>query len=254
MLSYQRFGADQGGRPILIAHGLFGSGRNWGAIAKRLAQTRPVTTVDMRNHGSSFRAPTQSYEEMAADLAEVIRDHDGPMDVLGHSMGGKAAMALALTEPERVARLIVGDIAPVSYGHSHSGYIAAMRALDLSSITRRSEADRALRESIDDAAQRAFLLQSLQVTDGRAVWLLNLDALDAAMPQILDFPTFSTSFDRPALFVSGSESAYVTAEHRPAIRALFPAARFVAIKGAGHWLHADNPNAFVEVVEGFLGR
>ncbi|MEL6677133.1 MAG: alpha/beta fold hydrolase [Pseudomonadota bacterium] len=253
MLASQEFGTDRPGRPLLIAHGLFGSGRNWGAIAKRLALKRPVVTVDMRNHGESFRADSQTYGDMAGDLSQVISKIGAPVDVLGHSMGGKAAMLLALTEPAHVARLVVGDIAPVPYTHSHSGYIAAMKGLDLATISRRSEADRALATQIHDGAQRAFLLQSLQVQDGVASWRLNLDALEAALPGIMDFPGGDAQFDALTLFVSGAQSDYVTQDHRPLIRARFPTARFVSIKGAGHWLHADNPNAFVEVVEGFLG-
>jgi esterase len=169
--------------PLLIAHGLFGSSRNWGAMAKRLAVGRRVVSVDMRNHGSSPWLPAHGYPDLAADLADVISSLGGHADVLGHSMGGKAAMALALIHPEHVRRLVVGDIAPVSYSHSQSDLVAAMRNVDLTHVTRRSEADKLLAKNVGDAGVRAFLLQSLDVEARR--WRLNLDVLDAEMPRII---------------------------------------------------------------------
>ena len=138
--------------PLLIAHGLFGSGRNWGVIARRLADTRDVITVDMRNHGDSPRAATQSYPEMADDLAQVIMAHGGTADVLGHSMGGKAAMVLALTQGALVRRLVVADIAPVAYTHDQSQNIAAMAGLDLTDLANRADADQRLSKTITDPA------------------------------------------------------------------------------------------------------
>lgn len=239
---------------LLVAHGLFGSAKNWGAIARRLGLRRRVVTVDMRNHGNSGWSERHDYRAMAGDLAEVVAAHGGEMDVLGHSMGGKAAMALALTEPERVRRLVVADIAPVAYSHSQIGYVEAMRGLDLSGITRRAQADAALAAAVPEPAVRAFLLQSLMLEEGRAEWKLNLDALGAEMPRIMDFPAFETPFTGPTLFLTGGRSDYVRPEHRERILALFPAAEHEALAGAGHWLHADAPNAFIDAVEGFLDR
>lgn len=172
--------------PILIVHGLYGSARNWGAIARGLAKTRTVLTVDQRNHGDSRRFSTQSYPDMAADLAEVIRAHGGKVDLLGHSMGGKASMQLALTEGALIRRLIVADIAPVAYAHDQSHHARAMQALDLDGITTRGEADRRLGETLDDAGLRAFFLQSLDIKAGR--WKLNLDVLLAEMPKLVGWP------------------------------------------------------------------
>lgn len=236
--------------PLLIAHGLYGSGRNWGVLAKRLSDQRQVIAVDMRNHAGSPWFDSHTYPEMAADLAEVIETHGGRADVLGHSMGGKTAMVLALTRPGLVNRLIVADIAPVAYGHSQIQYIHAMRAVDLSSVEKRSDADAQLARSVDDPALRAFLLQSLDVKGKR--WRLNLDALEAAMPGILGWPEVQGRFDGPALFLSGGESSYVLPEYRPAIRTLFPKARFAKIPGAGHWLHAERPREFEAAVRAYL--
>jgi pimeloyl-ACP methyl ester carboxylesterase len=246
------YGSAPGRPPLLIAHGLFGSARNWGVIGKRLAQDRQVIAVDMRNHGDSPRSPVHDYRSMAADLAETIAAHGGRADVLGHSMGGKAAMVLALTDPPRVNRLIVADVAPVPYGHSQLEYVRAMQAVDLAAVTRRSDADVELARSVPEPALRAFFLQSLAVRPEGASWKLNLDALGEEMPAIMDFPDLPGRFDGPTLFLTGATSAYVRPEHWPRIRALFPAAEHKAIPDAGHWLHADAPGPFVEAVTGFL--
>lgn len=238
--------------PLLIVHGLYGSARNWGVIAKRLSEDRQVIAVDMRNHGQSPWSDDHSYSALADDLAEVIAAHGGQMDVVGHSMGGKAAMVLALHHGTMVNRLVVVDIAPVIYGHTQVQFIHAMRGVDLSGIDRRSQADAALRDTVEDAGTRAFLLQSLDVAEKR--WRLNLDALEAEMPKIVSFPAMSEQFDGPTLFLSGANSDYVKPDHRPAIKALFPKARFARIPGAGHWLHAEKPREFEASIKAFLDR
>ena len=247
---------DSGGTatPVLIVHGLFGSARNWGAIAKRLSARGPVLAVDMRNHGESPRGERNGYPEMAADLAEVIAAAGAPMDVIGHSMGGKAAMWLALDRPDLLRRLVVADIAPVGYGHSQAQHIEAMRALPLDGLESRAEADRRLAERIDDPALRAFFLQSLDLKTDPPRWRLNLDVLEAEMDRIIGWPEAGDlpPFDGPALFLAGGESDYVRPEHRDGIRALFPRARFARIPGAGHWLHAEKPKEFAEAVRVFL--
>ncbi len=233
------------GPPLLIAHGLFGSARNWGVIAKRLSAERAVITVDMRNHGSSPWFDGHSYADLAGDLAEVL---EGPADVLGHSMGGKAAMVLALEKPSLVNRLIVADIAPVSYTHTQMGPIAAMRGVDLATIENRSDAKAQLGDlepGVDD-----FLLQSLDMKEKR--WRLNLDVLADEMDKIIGFPDVTGQFDGPTLFLSGANSDYVQRDARPQIKALFPAAKFAKIPGAGHWLHAEKPREFTAAVSAFL--
>jgi pimeloyl-ACP methyl ester carboxylesterase len=238
---------------LVIAHGLYGSGRNWGVIARRLSDRRSVVAVDMRNHGDSPRAASQSYPDMAADLAEVIGTLAPPVDLLGHSMGGKAAMQLALTRPDLIRRLVVADIAPVAYNHDQTRHVEAMASLDLDGITSRSEADLALAQAgVEDAALRAFFLQSLDLKARPARWKLNLPVLRAEMPKIVGWPGTQGQFGGPALFLTGAESHYVRPEHRETIRALFPKARFARIPGAGHWLHAEKPREFEETVRVFL--
>ncbi len=240
--------------PLLIVHGLFGSARNWGVIARRMSAERDVVAVDMRNHGESPALPSHSYADMAEDLAEVIAAHGGRMDVVGHSMGGKAAMQLALTHGALVDRLVVADIAPVAYAHDQSQHIHAMRALDLTGLSARSEADRRFAALLDDPALRAFFLQSLDLKANPPRWRLNLDVLEAEMPKIVGWPETEGRFDGPTLFLTGAESPYVKPEYRDKIRSLFPAARFAKLPGAGHWLHADKPREFEETLAVFLTR
>lgn len=251
MLSFTEFGDASPDRPpLIIAHGLYGSGRNWGVIAKRLSDTRRVVTPDMRNHGHSPRADTQTYEDMADDLAELIAHIGGPVDLCGHSMGGKAAMFLALKHPDLLRRLIVADIAPVPYSHSQSHQIAAMRAVDLSEITRRSEAAEQLAAKGVPPALQSFFTQSVDVAAKK--WRLNLDVLDAEMHHIIGFPDITGTFTGPTLFLSGADSDYVLPEHRPLIKSLFPAAKFAKIPDAGHWLHAERPRAFEAALRTYL--
>lgn len=239
--------------PLVIAPGLYGSARNWGVIARRLADIRNVVTVDMRNHGTSPRFASQSYPEMAADLAEVIASLGSPVDLLGHSMGGKAAMHLALTDGALIRRLVVADIAPVAYDHDQTRHVRAMRGLDLAGVTLRSEADLRLADTIEDPALRAFFLQSLDLkAEGGPRWRLNLDVLEAEMPKIVGWPGTQGHFDHPTLFLTGANSSYVLPEHRATIRALFPKARFAKLPDTGHWLHAEKPREFEQTIRVFL--
>ena len=251
MLSFTEFGDASPDRPpLIIAHGLYGSGRNWGVIAKRLSDTRRVITPDMRNHGHSPREVSQSYEDMADDLAELITHIGGPVDLCGHSMGGKASMVLALKHPDLLRRLIVADIAPVTYDHSQSHQIAAMRAVDLSTVTRRSEAAEQLGAQGVEPALQSFFTQSLDVAAKE--WRLNLDVLEAEMDHIIGFPEVTGTFAGPTLFLTGGNSKYVRPEHRPLIKSLFPAARFAKLPNAGHWLHAERPREFEAAVRTYL--
>lgn len=250
MLNTVITGARTDRPPLLIAHGLFGSARNWGVIARRLSDTHQVITVDMRNHGESPWSDSHGYADLAADLAEVIDTHGGRADVVGHSMGGKAAMMLALRHPGLVNRLVVADIAPVAYGHSQSHLIHAMRAIDAGAVTKRSDADAELAHIVPEAPVRAFLLQSLDIREGR--WRLNLDVLEAEMTGIVGWPGIDAEAGAPTLFLAGADSDYVGPESRAHTRRLFPAARFAKIPGAGHWLHAEKPREFEAAIRIFL--
>ncbi len=240
------------GVPLLIVHGLFGSGRNWRALAKQFARERTVVTVDMRNHGASFWHDGNTYDDLAGDLAAVVAEHGGVADVLGHSMGGKAAMVLALSHPELVNRLVVADIAPVAYEHSQISNIDVMRRVPLDRISRRSEAELIMAELLPEPTVRAFLLQSLILAGDGNRWQLNLDALADNMEAIIGFPHLDARFERPTYFVFGGASDYVAPEHSDEIKRLFADTYFFEIEGAGHWLHAEKPREFIAQINGIL--
>jgi pimeloyl-ACP methyl ester carboxylesterase len=237
--------------PLIVVPGLFGSARNWRAHAKRMGPGRRVIAVDMRNHGASPWSDVHDYPAMAEDLAELIADVGGEAAVLGHSMGGKAAMVLAQTRPEMIEALIVADIAPVAYDHDLLTEIEAMLAVDLAPLTRRSEVEAALEAHLKIPAVRSFLAQSA-VLDDAPHWSLNLMALKANMRAITGFPELPGQYDGPVLFLSGGTSDYVQDLHHPRIRQMFPNVVFEVLEGAGHWLHAEQPRGFVDAVNGFL--
>jgi esterase len=245
------------GPPLAILHGLFGSGRNWTSIAQGLAPKHHVIALDLRNHGASPWAETMDYGEMAEDVhASLSARGYEPYALLGHSMGGKVAMMAALQHPGTVERLIVADIAPVSYPMRHLGEVEAMRRLDLTGIQRRSQADVALASAIPDAAERAFLLQNLIFDNGGARWRLNLEAIEQQMPALVDFPEIPAgrTYDGPALFLAGGRSDYVQTAYEAAIRRFFPNAEIARIVKAGHWLHAEQPAEFLAIIKRFLRR
>ncbi|MEM9059042.1 MAG: alpha/beta fold hydrolase [Pseudomonadota bacterium] len=241
--------------PLVIAHGLFGSAKNFSTLGRKLASGRRVVLVDMRNHGESPWAEDVSYPAMAEDLADVIRTAcDGRAVVLGHSMGGKAAMALALRHGNLLAGAIVADIAPIAYAHTHQPFIQAMRAADLNGVSRRSQADPLIAEAIPDQMMRAFILQNLLIEDGTARWRLNLAALDDGMPTLIGWPSdlMEERFDGRCLFVYGGASDYMSPLLQPRVLEQFPKAQFDSIPGAGHWLHAEKPAEFLTIVSEWL--
>jgi pimeloyl-ACP methyl ester carboxylesterase len=244
------------GAPIAILHGLFGSSRNWSSIAARLATRHHVIAFDLRNHGTSPWADTMSYPEMAEDVLATLQARGiARCALIGHSMGGKVAMHAALTRGASVERLVVVDIAPVTYQPRHLSHVRAMQTLDVGDIRRRAEADKRLAVYVRDAAERGFLLQNLVFEEDKPPkWRLNLAAIQEAMPSLVGVPAVPPDavFDGPALFVAGARSDYVLPEYEGEIRRLFPQARIERVTDAGHWLHAEQPQAFLAVVERFL--
>lgn len=244
------------GSPLVVLHGLFGSRRNWATVATRLSRCHRVLTVDLRNHGESPWQDAHDYDALADDVAGFIRRHlGGPAAVLGHSMGGKAAMILALSRPELVTRLVVVDIAPAaSRPDVPRDCLRAMRAVSLPDLPHRSAVVAALEASVPSPATRAFLAQNVAATADGLRWILNLEALERCLPAISGFPEVPESrrFAGPTLFVAGGSSDFIRPEHRPEIGRLFPSATIATVAGAGHWVHADAPEAFVDLVDRFL--
>ena len=250
-LAYSDYGD---GHPLIIIHGLFGSSSNWRSIARRLAGDYHVYTVDLRNHGRSPWHDDMSYHALATDIADFITTHNlHDSHVMGHSLGGKTAMTLALQFPHLLKNLAVLDIAPVEYSHTQLGYIEAMRALNLSTITHRTDADTALREHVPETMVRQFLLQNL-VQDGDDFrWRINLDALANHMGEMISFPSFTDKqFSGSTFFVYGTDSDYVLPGHHSTVRGFFPAAQIIGVENAGHWLHVERPNIVVEMIHNFL--
>ena len=250
MLNYIHYPSTKSNKtPLLIVHGLYGSARNWGVISKRLSDEREVFAIDQRNHGDSRWCETQSYFDMAGDLQEFLK-HFGSMAVLGHSMGGKAAMVLSILDPNLVEKLIIADIAPVSYSHDNTQYIRAMKKIQLDRLATRTDAIMQLAESVPEPELQSFFAQSIDIKNKR--WKLNLDVLEREMEKIISFPQLPGQYEKASLFLSGALSNYLKITHRPTIKKLFPRAKFAKIPNAGHWLHAEKPREFEAAVRTFL--
>ena len=251
-LNYAEYGA---GLPIVILHGLFGSARNWQAIAKQLASTHRVYALDLRNHGNSPWHDSMTYHDLADDVRDFIEQHNLEQAVvIGHSMGGKTAMLLALQYQELVGALVVVDIAPVPYEHSFIEYVQAMQGLNLSGLGRRDDADEALSAQVPEPGVRTFLLQNLVYKDKQFDWRVNLPALSANMAELAGFPreVMNRIYFGKTLIIGGGQSVYVQPEHHRMIYALFPNAGITVIPNTGHWVHADQPAALVGAIRAIL--
>lgn len=248
------------GPGVLFLHGLFGQGKNWTSLAKALSAQARVLLVDLPNHGRSGWTADFSYPQMAAQIAELVSEQAGgqPYAVVGHSMGGKVAMALALSRPELVERLCVVDVSPVSTSASSSfaTFIRGMRSIDLSTLDSRAEAAEKLAPAVPDPVVRSFLLQNLRRDHGADPpwrWQPNLALLGARLSEMSDWPELGLpAYEGPTLWVAGSESDYIKSEYTPAMRTLFPQVRRVTIKGAGHWVHSEQPATFETIIRQFL--
>lgn len=243
------------GKPLVILHGLFGSSDNWRTIAKQLATSRQVHTVDLRNHGRSPHSDIMNYPLMADDAALLIEQSiNQSCDVIGHSIGGKVAMALAEQRPDLINKLIVVDIAPKAYKDRHSDIFQALQTLDIANMTRRSEADSALSESISDKAIRQFLLMNLASLDGQLKWRVNLPVLAQQYKELRKAVCETTRCQHKTLFLCGERSDYIEQIDNELIVDRFPNAKIATIEGVGHWIHAEAPELFLQQVEAFLNH
>jgi pimeloyl-ACP methyl ester carboxylesterase len=262
------------GPRVVFVHGLFGQGRNWTTIAKRIAEDgHRVTLLDLPNHGHSPWTERVDYGDMAEFVAAELALLGDPVTLVGHSMGGKVAMLLALRWPELLRALVVVDIAPADYPESggrtddpdeeaspFAAFIAAMQAMDLDRLETREQADQALRTAVPSTMVRSFLLQSL-VRDGVGAdggwrWRLNLETLARDLGELRRFPSVpaGSTYDGPVLWIAGANSSYVLDDDRPRMDELFPSTRLVRIKNAGHWVHSEQPEVFLETVRRFLAQ
>lgn len=244
-LAFETFGS---GPPLLMLHGLFGSGGNWRGIARQLADTHAVYCVDLRNHGASPWADSMDYTEMADDVRQLIHrlGLERPA-VLGHSMGGKTAMALALRYPEEVGQLLVVDIAPLSYADTLTPFAAAMCDIDVLAVASRSEVERRLQDEFGDRDVVSFLMQNLVARNDHFDWRMNLVGISASMAQLCAFPSalLGSSYARPTTVIAGERSDYVAQRDGASFRPMFRQVEIDVIEGAGHWVHADRPAAFL---------
>lgn len=249
-LYYQTAGA---GRPLVILHGLFGSSDNWRAVAKQLAKQAQVIIVDLRNHGRSPHSSEQNYPLMADDLVELLDDLNlDKVDIIGHSVGGKVAMAFSQYYPQRLGKLVVVDIAPREYPDEHSAIFKALLALDLSQYSTRNEVDKALSSSIADKFVRQFLLMNLTVSEEQLNWQVNLKALFENSPQLLKAVCEDIVIETASYFIRGGHSDYIGNDDEAMIKAIFANSEIETIEQAGHWVHADAPQEFVRKVIAFL--
>lgn len=241
------------GNPVIILHGMFGFSDNWQTIAKGLSDQYLVVTPDLRNHGRSPHVPSHSYPEMAEDMHEFMQAHwMFSAALIGHSMGGKVAMQLALSHPDAVDKLVVVDIEPGQAEDNHTDIFQALTELDLPTRTSRQEVETFLATRISDVGTRQFLLKNItRNEDGSFRWKMNLPVLWQFFPQILG-PVTGDPFLKPTLFIRGSRSNYIKDSDLPGIRKLFPSSELITIQGAGHWVHADQPTALLNALKAFL--
>jgi len=252
-LHFDQFGDNPDNKPLIIIHGLYGSASNFRGLAKFYAANYNVYLVDLRNHGNSPHSEEITYALMAADVIEFMDDQKlAKSHILGHSMGGKTAMQLALSYPERVDKLVLGDIAPVEYPHHHETIFKGLQAIPLDQIKSRGEADKILANYEDEAGVRMFLLSNLQRNeDGGFSWRINLPALIREYDHISAAPEGMT-YEGATLFIRGANSAYVADEYVPETLEIFPNARIETIDDCGHWLHSEKPKEFSEILLKFL--
>ncbi len=244
------------GQPLIILHGLFGSARNWQGIARQLADRYKVYALDLRNHGLSPHADEMSYPLMAADVLAFMAQHQlDDAIVLGHSMGGKVAMELALSWPDKVSKLIIVDIAPVVYTHNFDDVLLGLYHVPLDTVSSRKEADKYLAEKVSTPSLRQFLLQNLVAnTSGGYQWRVNLASIEDNMLNIMGFPENDTAKKHTGLtlFINGGQSTYLASRYLHTTAEKFPTASFKTIAGAGHWPHIESPVEFMSHLTDFL--
>lgn len=261
-LEYDHYPASNGAsaEPLIVLHGLFGAAINWRHICQSLATEREIYALDLRNHGRSPHAYPMTFPHMARDIFDFIEKHRlPPCTILGHSLGGKVAIQAALTEPQQFIRLIVADIAPKQYPPRHDDIFEAIDTINKNTITSRQQADDLVKDILPNQAPRLFLLTNLRRdADGKFGWRVNMDAIRANY-EIISGPPIApvvgnAGYNQPVLFIKGGRSPYIKDEDWPEIRRLFPKAELQTIEQSGHWVHTEQPEAFLRIVDSFLNK
>ena len=253
-LAYETFG-EKNQKEILILHGLFGSKRNWFSIAKAIANFGyKVWVLDLRNHGDSEWSKNHTYFDLALDVDNFLRENNiKDACLIGHSMGGKAAMLFDLLYPNLLTKLIIVDIAPVKYFSAFEHYLKVLNSIDLLSFNKRSEVNEKISSEIEDSKIRSFLLQNIKVNEkGFLNWKINIQSLIENSRDISDFPEIKVTSKTNTMFLFGGESEYSVKSQKGCIIKLFSNTRFTEIKDAGHWVQSEKPKDFIENVTSFL--
>jgi len=238
---------------MVFLHGLFGSWQNLGTAVRTAADHYQVHALDLRNHGKSPHHERHDYAALAADVAHYIDQNIAQSCyVLGHSMGGKTAMQLALTRPELVDKLIVVDIAPRAYPPHHDEILHGLNQIQGQTFAGRRDADQALSQWVPELAVRSFLLKNLLLNEGTATWRMNLNTLSEQYPHIADWPASDNTYCGPVMFLKGANSDYIEAQDKDPVLSLFPAAQVKTIASTGHWPHAEKATVFNKLMLDFL--
>lgn len=248
------YGQDKPGTPLLVFHGLFGMLDNWGSFGKEMGEFFPVHLIDLRNHGKSFHSEEMSHQDLATDILHYIDFHNlDKVNLLGHSLGGKAVMQFAITYPVKLNKLIVVDISPKAYPPHHQGILKALESVDFSTLSTRQEVEEALQEYIPEKSVIQFLAKNLYWTDDKKLnWRFNLKTLSEKYSQFVSNAIKPGVFIGETLFIGGAKSNYILPQDEFQIKQMFPHASIVTIANAGHWVQAENPKDFAEVVKDFI--
>lgn len=243
------------GVPILLLHGAFGSLNNWGGVAKKLSLNHDVYALDLRNHGDSPHDINMSYIDMSNDIYDFLKQHRiEKAYIVGHSMGGKVAMQVALRFPELVSKLTIVDIAPKEYPLTYGNFIEAFDMISEATLTSRGAANKLIEEKIPERKERIFVLGNLVKKGDIFTWKINIETIKKNYPIISLWVEHETKFSAPVLFVLSDQSGFVTKEDINQIQRLFPNSRFETIEDSSHWIHIDQEKKFVEAVGNFLQR